>query len=74
MKDGKYLCANPGCETRYFTDESNSDTSCVYHKGAPVFHDIKKYWSCCPGKVAYEFEEFQKIERCATGPHAKKYK
>jgi disease resistance protein len=69
MKDGKYLCANPGCMTRYFTDEDNTETSCSYHKGGPVFHDVKKYWSCCPKTVAYEFEEFQVIERCTTGPH-----
>lgn len=74
MKDGKFLCANPGCTKRYFTEEENSETACNYHKGGPVFHDIKKYWSCCPSKVCYEFEEFQEVERCTVSFHAKKYK
>jgi len=58
MKDGKFVCANLGCKKWTFTEEENNETACNYHKGAPVFHDLKKYWSCCADKVTYEFEEF----------------
>jgi len=58
MKDGKFVCSNLGCTKRTFIEEENSDSACNFHKGAPVFHDLKKYWSCCKDKVTYEFEEF----------------
>ena len=58
MKNGKFTCSNLGCTNRYFLDEENTDVSCNFHSGGPVFHDLKKYWSCCPDDVTYEFEEF----------------
>jgi len=58
MKDGKFVCGNLGCKTWTYLEEENTDTSCNYHKGGPVFHDLKKYWSCCADKITYEFEEF----------------
>lgn len=46
-KAGKFVCANKGCSKKFFTDEENNDTACNYHSGEAVFHDLKKYWSCC---------------------------
>lgn len=46
-KEGRFICANKGCAKRTFTDEENCDTACNYHPGEPIFHDLKKYWSCC---------------------------
>ena len=45
--ESKYYCGNPGCKERTFVEESNGDESCNYHKGAAVFHDTVKYWTCC---------------------------
>ena len=80
-KDGRYICANKGCAKRTFTDEENNDTACNYHSGDAVFHDLKKYWSCCnpngdSGKdiIAYDWDEFMLLKTCCTGPHTIKYK
>ena len=76
-KDGRYICANKGCTARTFLDEENADNACNHHTGEPIFHDLKKYWSCCnpdgKGKVAYDWDEFMLLETCAVGPHKKKY-
>lgn len=45
-KDGNNKCTNKGCN-KEFKPEDNNETSCNYHKGQPVFHDLKKYWTCC---------------------------
>ena len=58
IKNGKFVCANQGCTSRYFTDEENNDTACNSHKGKPVFHDVKKYWDCCEGTVTYDWDDF----------------
>jgi len=44
-------------------------TQCSYHASGPVFHDAGKFWSCCPGVVKYDFEEFLKIPGCMLGSH-----
>ena len=76
-KDGRFICANKGCTKKNFTDEENNDEACEHHTGQPIFHDLKKYWSCCnqdgKGKVAYDWDEFMALPTCAKGPHAKKY-
>ena len=66
-KDGKYMCANKGCADIKFNLEDNGPTACKHHLGEPVFHDLKKYWSCCTGKPAYDWEEFMKLPKCAVG-------
>ena len=58
----KRKCKRPGCK-EYFEDSSNTGTSCVFHSGKPIFHDIKKGWECC-GKIVYDWEEFEKIKGC----------
>ncbi len=56
-KDGKNMCANKGCTKRSFVPEENNEKACNYHEGEAVFHDLKKYWSCCK-KIAYDWDEF----------------
>ena len=77
-KDGRYICANKGCAKRHFIDEENGPEACSYHTGEAIFHDLKKYWSCCnpdgKGKVAYDWDEFMKLPTCTKGPHVIKYK
>ena len=79
-KEGRFICGNKGCKLRTFTDEENNDTSCNFHTGDAVFHDLKKYWSCCnpagdggKGKIAYDWDEFMLLGTCQTGAHTKKY-
>ncbi|MFN9901003.1 MAG: hypothetical protein ACK55Z_19930, partial [bacterium] len=54
--DGKYMCANKGCADKSFKLEENNDAACKFHKGEAIFHDVKKYWSCCTDKPAYDFD------------------
>ena len=61
-------CKRPGC-TKSYKDSENSAISCKFHSGKPIFHDLKKGWSCC-NIIVYEWDEFQKIEPCCTGLHS----
>jgi disease resistance protein len=63
----KKKCTRRGC-LKEFTDEGNTEGCCVYHPGKPKFHDTKKGWDCC-NKLAYDWDEFQKIPGCQTGLH-----
>ncbi|KAL4866458.1 hypothetical protein BDV12DRAFT_172823 [Aspergillus spectabilis] len=56
-------CRRKGCGASYNPDVSREDENCVYHPGAPVFHEGSKGWSCCKRKVL-EFDAFLKIEGC----------
>ena len=71
MKDGKYLCGNMNCN-KTFEEKDNTETSCHYHAGKPMFHDGKKSWTCCKGE-ALDWDEFMKIPPCMTGKHTIKY-
>ncbi|XP_062870010.1 cysteine and histidine-rich domain-containing protein 1 [Trichomycterus rosablanca] len=61
------LCYNKGCGQR-FDPENNSDDSCTYHPGVPVFHDALKGWSCCKKRTT-DFSDFLSIAGCTNGPH-----
>ena len=67
-EDGTARCLNKGCQ-KPFVVADNNDSACVYHSGQPVFHDAVKFWSCCPQKKCYDFEEFMQVPGCATGKH-----
>lgn len=61
-------CKRRGCGHVFNASSSSSTTTCVFHSGAPVFHEGSKGWSCCPRKVL-EFDEFLKIKGCKEGKH-----
>ena len=60
-------CTRLGCHKKYF-EKDNVDGCCHYHDGKPMFHDIKKGWTCC-NVVVYDWDEFQKITPCKVGKH-----
>lgn len=63
----KKKCTRPGCLKEYY-EKDNIEGCCHYHDGAPIFHDIKKGWTCC-NVIVYDWDEFQKIPGCKTGKH-----
>ena len=70
----KYICGHAGCESISFKEEENGPDKCKYHTGEAIFHDLKKYWTCCcANKPAYDWDDFQKIPKCASGEHIFKY-
>ena len=70
----KFICANKGCKDKSFKEEETKEDACHHHVGEPVFHDLKKYWTCRNGKPAYDWDEFMLLPTCAVGAHQKKYK
>ncbi|KAA1474855.1 chord-domain-containing protein [Dentipellis sp. KUC8613] len=64
-------CSNKGCGQE-FDPASNTNETCVYHPGAPIFHEGLKSWSCCNtvNKPVLEFDEFMKIPGCMRGNHS----
>lgn len=67
--EGELRCTNFGCN-QYYTEEDNTDDACQHHSKGPVFHDLEKYWGCCSGKKAFDWESFQKIPTCCVGRHS----
>uniref|UniRef100_A0A8C6JQB3 Uncharacterized protein n=1 Tax=Melopsittacus undulatus TaxID=13146 RepID=A0A8C6JQB3_MELUD len=63
------LCYNKGCGQR-FDPEHNTNDSCLYHPGVPIFHDALKGWSCCKKRTT-DFSEFLSIKGCTKGFHSK---
>lgn len=61
-------CQRKGCQQQ-FTVADNDATACTYHKGQAVFHDAVKFWSCCPERRCYDFDEFLAVPGCAKGCH-----
>ena len=53
---------------KHYNPEENEEGVCHFHPGQPIFHDLKKGWTCC-NKVVYDWDEFQKLPTCATGRH-----
>ena len=66
MEDQK-KCLRPGCNKLYQESENNG-TACSFHSGKPIFHDTRKGWECCK-KIVYDWDEFEQIKGCCTGPH-----
>ena len=58
-KDEQLVCKRNGCRMKY-CEEDNNDTICKHHPGKPMFHDLKKGWTCC-NKIVYDWDEFEKI-------------
>ncbi|KAI0093563.1 chord-domain-containing protein [Irpex rosettiformis] len=63
-------CTRKGCG-QDFDEASNTPDSCIFHSGAPVFHEGLKSWSCCQdvNKPVLDFDEFMKIPGCMQGLH-----
>ncbi|KAF9228583.1 chord-domain-containing protein [Gyrodon lividus] len=63
-------CTRKGCG-KGFSSTENTDKSCSYHPGAPVFHEGLKSWSCCSdiNKPVLDFDEFMKMPGCEVGAH-----
>lgn len=66
--EGEKICKRNGCRKKY-QESDNSEGVCKYHPGKPIFHDCKKGWTCCNITV-YDWDEFEKIEGCATEKHS----
>merc|ERR1711971_257869 len=58
-------CTHFGCNKRFKKGGPYPD--CSYHKAPPVFHETAKFWSCCPDKKAYDWDDFQAITGCQSG-------
>lgn len=66
ITDGQ-TCRRRGCNGKYTAGKSRDGEECVYHPGAPLFHEGSKGYTCCKRRVL-EFSEFMKIEGCTTKP------
>lgn len=72
--DGTARCLRAGCQKTFnFTDNlaegNDNDNSCVYHRGQAVFHDVAKFWSCCPDRKHHDFDAFLAVPGCCRGRH-----
>ena len=63
MPPPRTSCKRKACGKTYDSNVSRGEEKCVYHPGAPLFHEGSKGWTCCKRRVL-EFEEFMKIEGC----------
>ena len=48
---GKLQCKNFGCQCEY-DENDNKEGSCRHHVAPPMFHDTRKWWTCCEGACA----------------------
>mmetsp|Transcript_29785 Transcript_29785/g.81695 ORF Transcript_29785/g.81695 Transcript_29785/m.81695 type:complete len:279 (-) Transcript_29785:77-913(-) len=64
-EQGRLRCKRFGCQKFYHPDGPPQE--CIHHKAAPIFHETAKWWSCCPDRKAYDWDEFMRIPGCATG-------
>lgn len=58
------ICRRKACGSQY-DGSSREGEKCVFHPGAPIFHEGSKGYTCCKRRVL-EFDEFMKIEGCQT--------
>ncbi|KAL1512106.1 hypothetical protein AB1Y20_005376 [Prymnesium parvum] len=69
LPNGKSRCKNYGCQCEY-TEAENSESACRHHAARPIFHDTRKWWSCCDGVKVYSFDELLSIPGCEVGRHS----
>eukprot|EP01134_Creolimax_fragrantissima_P002745 CFRG2745T1 len=63
------VCEHKGCNSTYAEAKIAGDSArCVYHSGAPIFHEGFKSWSCCNIKTS-DFQEFMNQKGCSEGTH-----
>lgn len=58
-------CRRRGCNGKHHKGSDRSGEKCVFHPGAPIFHEGSKGYTCCKRRVL-EFDEFLRIEGCTT--------
>jgi len=60
-----------GCG-KEFVVANNAEEVCIFHPGAPIFHEGLKSWSCCNtvNKPVLDFDEFMAIAGCTRGVHS----
>eukprot|EP00571_Detonula_confervacea_P010250 CAMPEP_0172298546 /NCGR_PEP_ID=MMETSP1058-20130122/1154_1 /TAXON_ID=83371 /ORGANISM="Detonula confervacea, Strain CCMP 353" /LENGTH=305 /DNA_ID=CAMNT_0013007825 /DNA_START=120 /DNA_END=1037 /DNA_ORIENTATION=- len=58
-------CVHLGCNKRF--PKGGPYPECKYHSGPPVFHETAKFWSCCPNKKAFDWDQFQSLPACQSG-------
>ncbi|CCA70016.1 related to diploid state maintenance protein chpA [Serendipita indica DSM 11827] len=63
-------CTRQGCGKEYNEDE-NEQGACMFHSGAPKFHEGLKSWSCCDdiNRPVLDFDSFMKIPGCTPNVH-----
>ena len=61
-------CVRNGCKKKYLESENN-EKACHHHPGKPIFHDLKKGWTCC-NQIVYDWDEFQNLRPCAVDRHS----
>jgi hypothetical protein len=61
-------CTRFGCKNR-FPKGGPYPEHCQHHVAPPVFHETAKFWSCCPTKKAYDWNDFEAIPGCKVVPH-----
>ncbi|KAI9734117.1 MAG: hypothetical protein M1818_006680 [Claussenomyces sp. TS43310] len=64
IPDGK-TCRRKACGQQHAAGKSRDGEKCVYHPGAPIFHEGSKGYTCCKRRVL-DFDEFMNIEGCKT--------
>lgn len=65
-------CKRFGCQKRFPPGEPTGP--CCHHKAPPVFHETAKFWSCCPNKKAYDWDDFQAIPGCCESDMCTEFK
>ena len=68
-KDKRLVCKRFGCQARYLPGD-NHEEACRYHAKPPIFHETRKWWACCPKKVAWDWDTFTAIPGCMVGAHS----
>ena len=71
MTTSGQLCYNRGCGRTFNPRDNPPDSQdCLYHSGAPYFHETYKGWTCC-NKKSSDFTEFLNTPGCTRGPHSR---
>eukprot|EP00967_Tisochrysis_lutea_P044965 scaffold54539_cov28-Tisochrysis_lutea.AAC.1 len=68
-RSGQPCCKNYGCQ-REFDPASNHDAACRHHAAPPMFHDTRKWWTCCEDRKVYSFDELMEIPGCVISTHS----
>lgn len=59
-------CRRRACGYLY-EGKDRAEEKCIFHPGAPIFHEGTKGYTCCKRRVL-EFDEFLRLEGCETKP------